>query len=520
LSNSSETPTPPPVTTSRRLLINTVLNVANAVIVMVINLVLIGFFLDAIGEEGYGVWILIGSIFSYRSLLTMGLNSAVNRHIPVFVVRGDRDGIRRVISTGFAYHLLLGILVAIVSFVLYWNIEAWFVIDPVYVERAEFLALIVGFSFSISITLQPYEAVLSGYQRFDIISVSSVSAILIRTLLVVIFLNQGFGLLAMAWIYGMAEIVIRLIPVVYTQRLTNGITPSLRSIDRRLLWEMLTYGSSSMIYNSTPALVYKSADLVIAGLIATALVPRFFIAVAPILVLTTLVRIFSRTVKPAVSDLEARHDLDRLLELAFLSQKYNLILIFPSLAFFLVMGHSLMDVWVGGKFPEPNAVDELASLLGILSLGAAIRLTQYSNFMVLLGRGFHGAYGLTAFVTILISVVAAFVLVKFLAGGLEAVAWSCSLPMALTSGIVLPIYFNCKMGIPFIQTLRKSWIPAIICSAPGIFVMIAWNAFAPPADWLSLIAVIFVVGSLSAATGWFFVFTDIERRRVRQLLPF
>ena len=71
------------ITSSRRLMINTVLNLMNQVFTVIVNFAVVGFFLDTLGEERYGIWILVGSIFSYRNLMSMGLNSAVNRNIPV-----------------------------------------------------------------------------------------------------------------------------------------------------------------------------------------------------------------------------------------------------------------------------------------------------------------------------------------------------------------------------------------------------------------------------------------------------
>ena len=93
------------ITSSRRLMINTVLNLMNQVVTVIVNFAMVGFFLDTLGEERYGIWILVGSIFSYRNLMSMGLNSAVNRNIPVHLARGDLSAVAGVVSTAFAYFL-------------------------------------------------------------------------------------------------------------------------------------------------------------------------------------------------------------------------------------------------------------------------------------------------------------------------------------------------------------------------------------------------------------------------------
>ena len=55
-----------------------------------------------LGEQNYGVWVLIGSAFAYSGVLGLGLSSAINRYIPVSLARGTEDDIRRVTSTGTA----------------------------------------------------------------------------------------------------------------------------------------------------------------------------------------------------------------------------------------------------------------------------------------------------------------------------------------------------------------------------------------------------------------------------------
>ncbi len=56
---------------------------------------------------------LIGSVFRYRMVLGLGLNSAINRRIPMYLAKDDEDGIRRVVSTAlFFFSIIALVLVA------------------------------------------------------------------------------------------------------------------------------------------------------------------------------------------------------------------------------------------------------------------------------------------------------------------------------------------------------------------------------------------------------------------------
>src|SRR4030042_1274014 len=108
------------VTTSRRLVHNTFFNVVTLAAYAIVAFLLMRFFLRHLGKAEYGVWLLIGgSIFRYAPLLNLGLNSAINRYIPVYLAKGDEAGIQRVISTSLFFFAAVGTLLALASVVIY-----------------------------------------------------------------------------------------------------------------------------------------------------------------------------------------------------------------------------------------------------------------------------------------------------------------------------------------------------------------------------------------------------------------
>ena len=144
------------VTTAGRLVYNSVFNVAALVSHAVVGFFMIRFLLGRLGEDRYGVWVLIGgTLFRYAPLLSIGLNSSINRYIPVYLVKDDFDGIQRVVNTSLFFFAILACLVAVISLIVYYNVESWFVIEPELVKTAGILVLIVGCSLVIAMPLQP-----------------------------------------------------------------------------------------------------------------------------------------------------------------------------------------------------------------------------------------------------------------------------------------------------------------------------------------------------------------------------
>jgi O-antigen/teichoic acid export membrane protein len=355
----------------------------------VITFFLIRFFLAQLGESRYGIWVLIGSIFQYRRLLDMGMNSSINRYIPVGLAKGDNEAIQRILSTSLFFFSVAAVVFILLSLVIYLNIGAWFSITSDMVGTAGLLVLIVGSCFAIAMPLQLSSALLSGLQRYDILNLAELLILLLRSAPIIFLMRRGLGLLTMGFVFGISEIAVRLVQFVFARKLLVRTPVTLKCVDFKLLKEMLAYGINTFLYTMGALILFKASDIVIAMYIGTEQVSQFAVAIAGVVLLSQFLRAFTAAIKPAVSDLDARDDHRRIREISFLMQKYSLLLIIPAGCFLVVMGREFLQVWVGKEFQNPEVVNSISIILAILTVGHCLRLAQHSNFIVLVGKGQH-----------------------------------------------------------------------------------------------------------------------------------
>ena len=502
------------LTTSKRLVHNTFFNVAALVSNALVGFFLIRFFLNRLGEAKYGVWLLIGgSIFRYAPLLSFGLNSSINRYIPLFIAKNDDDGVQRVINTSLFFFIVVGIVLVIISLVVCYNVGSWFAIEPQLVRTAGILVLVVGFCSAFAMPLQPSTAILSGLQRYDIINLAILAVLAMRTILVVVLLLQGYGLLTAGLIFGLSEIAMRIIHSIFVKRLLPTTSLSLGKIDLQLFKEMLAYGINTFMYAMGVIIIYHASILIIGIFLGTVQISQFAIATAGVFLLSQLLQAFTAAIKPAVSDLDARNDEAVVKEIAFLTQKYSLLLIIPGGCFLIAMGREFLHVWVSDQFKNPTVIDEMAVILTILTVGHCLRLAQHSNFLVLVGRGQHKIFGMLTALTALFCVLASILSVKVFNWGLLGIAWSNFVPMALTSVLILPIYFNRKMHISALESIRNVWQPALLGSLPAVAMICIWKYLAAPDSWLEIGGVVAAAIVLIVIGGWFLSLKEVEQKR-------
>lgn len=477
------------------------------------------FFLDHLGETRYGIWLLIASVFRYRNVLSMGLNSSVNRYIPMFLAKNDNEQVSRVVSTSSFYYLILCSVIVLCSLLLYWKVDDWFAIEPNLVETAKRLALLTGICLAAATGMQCFSAVLSGLQRYDLVNIAVLVPILIRTILLIWLLSHGCGLIGMGLLFGLSEIGIRLLHLYWARKHLSMFSLSLRHVDFGLLKEMVWYGVNTILYATGALVIAKASDIIIGIYFGMAEVSQFAVAIAGVLMLSQFLQAFSRAIMPAISDLDAREDHSKIRNIALLTQKYSLLLIIPAGAFFVVLGKEFLQLWIGGKFENPTAVDTLYSVLVILTVGHCLRLAQHSNYLVLVGRGQHRVFGVWTAIMAVSCVILSVIGIEVFDAKLVGIAWAHFIPLATISSICLPIYFLWKMQMGVLLCVREVWVPAIKGTSPCVLLLLGYKHFISVDSWASIVLVIVLVAAITFISSWVFSFSEIERERFVRLLP-
>jgi O-antigen/teichoic acid export membrane protein len=506
------------VTTPRALIRNTFFNILMLMSNAIVGFLLAPFLLGQLGKPATGVWMLIGSVFRYRIILGMGLNSAINRRIPMYLARDDEEGIRKVVSTALFFFTIIGAVLALLTVVLCVKIDDWFAIGPELVGTASLLALVVGLCFAASTPLQLTTAVLSGLQRYDMVSITTVVILVIRTALTVILLLRGYGVVTLGLVYGISEIVARGVQHILARRLLPVGYISWQNVDRTLLKEMLVYGMNTFLYAMGALIIYRASETMVGIFFPPEKVTEFSYAAMGVLLMSEFVQAFTAAIKPAVSDLDTRDDHARVRQIAFLTQKYSLLIIIPAGLFLVVMGREFLTVWVGEKFDDPATIRSMAAVVAILAASYFFILSQHSNFLVLAGRGEHKVFGILTAVEAVLCVSSAIFAVKVLGLGLQGIAWSNFVPMALVAGVIIPIYFNRKMGIPAWDSIAHVWWPALLGALPSAVLIGMWKYLAPPDSWSELFLVVGTAGGTAVLFGWLLSTDSIERQRILSVL--
>lgn len=496
-----------PRTTAGRVALNSVCSVSINITMALVSIFLTPFILSRMGDQRYGVWAVLGSVYAYSTVLHLGMYSAINRHVPMHLAQGQQDKIREVSSSTMAFFIALGVVVLVLTFACADQVLALFVIPSSLVAPAHVAFYAVGIAASLCLSLNSFGAILSGYQRYDLMAAGRLISVGVRVGLLLAFLGRSEALLCMALIFGATEALTGLLNLCFAWRLMPHRPLRVGAIHWRVLREMFGYGVNTFIYAVGAVIVAKTGEVIVGTYLPPERITYYTLALMPPMMLSGLVESFVASIKPAVADLDSRNDLPRIRELTLLSQKYVLLFIVPAMGFFLILGGNFYQIWLHRE------MNETVSLLYIVASGYLVHAAQYPLFLVLAGRGEHRVFGM---LTVAMGVGAAGLGILFchvLGWGSPGVAIGTTAAMLVVNGVVVPRHAARRLGIALGEFAKRSWIPAVCGVTPGLGALVVWKMWAPPETLFELGLVVGTTAVVVAFSTWFLALDGIERRR-------
>jgi O-antigen/teichoic acid export membrane protein len=147
-----------------------------------------------LGDEAFGIWILIFSITGYYGLFDLGIRSSIVRYVARYSTVNDEDELNRLINTAMFSYSGIGAVALVITLTVTYYVTSIFKIPPEFVVTARWLLLMVGAAVSLGFPLGVFGGILDGPQRFYLMNVTSVSATLLRAPLIILALRHGGGL--------------------------------------------------------------------------------------------------------------------------------------------------------------------------------------------------------------------------------------------------------------------------------------------------------------------------------------
>lgn len=493
----------------RRIVVGTASNYAGQILAYATLFFLTPFILRQLGPAAYGLWVLVGSIVAYGSLLDLGIWGAVIKYVSEFLARDQHQKARHLVSTALWLYVFLGLGVLTLAGLIAPFVPALFSVAPGQETHAVQLTLLMGLATGLSLPAMAPLAALRGLQRYELVNLAEAVGTLFTAAATVAALLTGGGVVSLVIVNIFSMLLMHVLALRLSGREAGGLNLGWQRPRRAYVRLVLGYSWPLFIKDVANRLQTKTDELTIGALLVVTAVTPYNLARRLSDATHVLTRQFMKVLLPLASELDAENDHGRLRLLYTTGTRLSVAISMVIGVSVMVMARPILVAWIGPEYGEHS------SLVIILTAANLIATSQWPAMALLQGTTRHRLLAATAFTSGIANLALSILLVRPL--GLVGVALGTLIPTALEHlGIIMP-YTMRRLKIGKGEALRRIYVPALLPAAPMALVQIVFLHLVSTASLLALVAIT-ASGAIVYGTAYLVFGTSaVERQAYRTL---
>ncbi|OGC87696.1 MAG: hypothetical protein A2142_09165 [candidate division Zixibacteria bacterium RBG_16_48_11] len=446
--------------TSRLVIARNILaNWSGLAISTLVSFLLAPFILHKLGDAGYGVWMLALSLTGYLGLLDLGIRSSVVRYVAKYKASSDYKSLNELVNTGLVAYSLAGLLSLGIGLFLGLTSGSIFNIPVDLHSQAVWVILLISFSLALGFGTGVFASTLVGIERFDLLNIAVTLGNIVRAALVLVALPLEPTLAMLGLISVASSLVSFLLIIYFAFSREPNLRINFKLANPRTARTILNYGFFSFLIIIATRVSYYSDNTIIGIFGSAQEITYFAIGAIGLEFLRRVVNALTSVIMPVASGLEGQGSKESFARLLTLGAKYSFLIILPASVILLIMGKTLLGVWMGPQYAEKSFI-----ILAVLLIPQIYSLSQFSTEEVLLGTARHRFFSVVVVAEALCNLILSIILIK--PYGILGVAIGTSVPVVIFRVLFSPIFVRKITGYSFLKYLRESLLSPLALAIP------------------------------------------------------
>jgi O-antigen/teichoic acid export membrane protein len=476
----------------------------------IIGLFYIPILLRFLGQSEYGLYMLIGSIVGYISILDFGLHNTIYRFVSKYQSEKNYKAQKTFLSTIFVIYSFIMILIILVGIFLYNYIDIIFSssIDQENIQKARKMFVILIFNLAITLPLGAFQFILRGYGKFTLTNFVKIVRILLRTFFAILILFLGYKSVALVMIDTIFNLSMGIIFLFYCVRKYN-VKFSFISFDRTIIKEIFNYSVYVFIIAIINQFFWKIGQVTLGVIDSTIAVAIYALSMSLVSYYQQFGLAISGLFMPKVSKLVTDGSNNVILtDLMIRVGRLQFIILGFILTLFFVFGQNFISLWAGKEY------DEVYKIVLILFFSLTIPMSQTIGGVILQVKNLQFFKTINYSIMCLFNVISAIYLGRLY--GPFGVGLSTAISVIIFQLIIMNFYYY-YIGIDirrfYIEVFSKNLIVLI-----AILILGSLFFYLPGESWMALFFKISLVCFIYIIFMLVYGFNKFERDLV--LLPF
>ncbi len=439
---------------------------------------------ESLGAARYGVWGILFQIINYLALLDFGFEKAIINFVATCLGRGDRDGVSWVINTSARLYLWFGIAAILLTAGAAWLVLPYLKVNSsTLLVESQWALVLIGFFAGIRFWFVPVTAALGGFQRYDSLTMIGVAEDVARTIVMILLLKSGSGLIPLAATVLGFGVLRQIISLWWLKRIFpewRMKTPTDQTLTKSLFdYSKITFGITlawMVIFNTDSLLLGFFASATAAGIFNPATQLAGYIRHMVNAVGTPLIA--------AVAHAKGAQDLGAATAMYLRLFRYASYGGFAVLGLVAVYATPLVALWL------PSGFEETARVMILLAIGSAVFVPHILSNSMLFAVNQHRLLFYTVLGEAALKLLFAIVLIRPM--GAVGIALANAIPQLVCYLGIYPFLVSRAVNVAPIDLLWGQCKSALIATVFTLIPGYVLTRIVPTDTWFSL--------SLSAVT--------------------
>ncbi len=453
---------------------------------VVTGFILSPFIVHHLGDKAFGLWILIFSVTGYYGLFDLGIRSSIVRYVAKYSATGEYDELNRLLNTAMFSYTAIGAVAMSITLIAAYFVNSIFKIEPEFVTTARWLLVMVGASVSLGFPLGVFSGILEGLQRFYVLYITNIASTILRTVLIVIALQHGGGLLSLAFITVALPLINQMVnATVAFRHLKLRINPQF--VNRTSLKLIAGYSGTTFLIIVGGRLRFKTDAMVIGTFVGASAITFFTIGSRLVDYSSEVVSSLAQLFIPMSSQSQAKGDLDGLRKILVVGNRACAFIIFPITAVLTLLGKSVIEAWMGVKY-----VAQSYPVLLVLLYPTTLMLAQSASGRTLWGIAKHRTWAFVVLAEGISNLILSIILVRHY--GILGDAIGTAIPLACSMILFLPRHLCNLLGIKLRTYLSQAFLLPLLLSAPLVACLLLMRRWYIPHHLPDLLVQLVIAG--------------------------
>lgn len=455
--------------TTKKLISSSALRVITLITGIVISFFMMPFIIRSLGNELYGLWAVIASIFGFYSLLDMGISNATQRFIALALPKRDNDELNSIINTSLVIFLGIGVIAFFITLIVTF-LGSHFTQDAAQIYDFRIVTLILGSGLAIGFPFIALNGVLSAHLRYDLGCYAQLFKMAVRTPLMIYVLNTGHGLVAMAIVTVATDFLANLTTLYFAKRLFPELAFAKKHFDSRRIKELGNYAKYSFIIMIADQVRLNTDKLVIGSYLSLTSVAIYQIALQLVSYFSRFLGQATSVMLPIYTRYLATDDKPALKESFLLATRFNVFFTTLTAGGLIIFGQEFITHWLDDSYLDAYRV------LLVLLIATVYEVMQINSVNLIYALSKHKYYAYLGVIEAAANLLLSLILVKNM--GMMGVALGTALPMLVNRLIILPIYVCRCLQMPlkdYFKPLLQAHLSAIVVQIPVYFYFVTMH---------------------------------------------